>query len=43
MKIHALTTGTVALKDAFLHARQGWRRQPALFRPDDAYPIAVSA
>ncbi|HEY1523210.1 MAG TPA: MBL fold metallo-hydrolase [Solirubrobacteraceae bacterium] len=33
MKIHALTTGTVALKDAFLHARSGWRRQPALFLP----------
>jgi N-acyl homoserine lactone hydrolase len=33
MKIHALTTGTVALKDAFLHARTGWRRQPALFMP----------
>ena len=33
MRIHALTTGTVALKDAFLHARPGWRRQPALFLP----------
>lgn len=33
MRIHALTTGTVALKDAFLHARRGWRRQPALFLP----------
>jgi N-acyl homoserine lactone hydrolase len=33
MKIHALTTGTVVLKDAFLHARSGWRRQPALFLP----------
>jgi N-acyl homoserine lactone hydrolase len=33
MKIHALTTGTVRLKDAFLHARKGWRRQPALFMP----------
>ena len=35
MKIHALTTGTVALKDAFLHARPGWRRQPALFLPGE--------
>lgn len=35
MKIHALTTGTVALKDAFLHARAGWRRQPALFLPGE--------
>lgn len=35
MKIHALTTGTVALKDAFLHARPGWRRQPALFMPGE--------
>jgi N-acyl homoserine lactone hydrolase len=33
MKIHPLTTGTVALKDAFLHARPGWRRQPALLMP----------
>lgn len=35
MKIHALTTGTVRLKDAFLHARRGWRRQPALFMPGE--------
>ena len=35
MKIHALTTGTVSLKDAFLHARKGWRRQPALFLPGE--------
>jgi N-acyl homoserine lactone hydrolase len=35
MRIHALTTGTVALKDAFLHARPGWRRQPALFLPGE--------
>jgi glyoxylase-like metal-dependent hydrolase (beta-lactamase superfamily II) len=35
VKIHALTTGTVALKDAFLHARPGWRRQPALFMPGE--------
>ncbi|WP_205695480.1 N-acyl homoserine lactonase family protein [Conexibacter sp. SYSU D00693] len=35
MKVHALTTGTVRLKDAFLHARSGWRRQPALFAPGE--------
>jgi N-acyl homoserine lactone hydrolase len=35
MRIHSLTTGTVALKDAFLHARAGWRRQPALFLPGE--------
>jgi N-acyl homoserine lactone hydrolase len=35
MRIHALTTGTVALKDAFLHARRGWRRQAALFMPGE--------
>lgn len=42
MRIHALTTGTVSLKDAFLHARKGWRRQPALFLPgawSDPLPI----
>ena len=33
MKIHALTTGTVRLKRAFLHARQNWRRQIDLFLP----------
>ena len=31
MRIHALNTGTVRLKDAFLHARRGPLRQPALF------------
>ena len=34
MRIHALTTGTVRLKRAFLHARQDWRRQVDLFLPD---------
>ena len=33
MRIHALTTGTVRLKHAFLHARTDWRRQPDLFLP----------
>jgi glyoxylase-like metal-dependent hydrolase (beta-lactamase superfamily II) len=33
MKIHALTTGTVRLKRAFLHARTGPRRQLDLFLP----------
>jgi N-acyl homoserine lactone hydrolase len=33
MRIHALTTGTVRLKHAFLHARQNWRRQVDLFLP----------
>jgi N-acyl homoserine lactone hydrolase len=33
MRIHALSTGTVRLKHAFLYARSGWRRQPALFVP----------
>ena len=33
MRIHALTTGTVRLKAAFLHARTDWRRQPDLFLP----------
>ncbi len=35
MKIHALNTGRVRLKDAFLHARPGPRRQPALFFPGE--------
>lgn len=35
MRIHALTTGTVRLKDAFLHARDGWRRQVSLFLPGE--------
>src|SRR5436305_14023803 len=33
MRIHALTTGTVRLKHAFLHASEGWRRQVDLFLP----------
>jgi N-acyl homoserine lactone hydrolase len=33
VKIHALSTGTVRLKDSFLHARPGVRRQLSLFTP----------
>ncbi|MDX6657538.1 MAG: hypothetical protein QOH62_2331, partial [Solirubrobacteraceae bacterium] len=33
MKIHALTTGAVRLKHAFLHPRSGPRRQLDLFLP----------
>jgi N-acyl homoserine lactone hydrolase len=33
VKIHALQTGTVRLKDAFLYPRSGARRQLALFLP----------
>jgi glyoxylase-like metal-dependent hydrolase (beta-lactamase superfamily II) len=33
MRIHALTTGTVGLKRAFLFAREGWRRQVDLLLP----------
>jgi N-acyl homoserine lactone hydrolase len=33
MRIHALTTGTVRLKRAFLFASEGWRRQVDLFLP----------
>ena len=33
MRIHALTTGTVRLKQAFLFAREGWRRRMDLFLP----------
>lgn len=46
MRIHALTTGTVRLKDAFLHARTGPRRQLDLFLPGEfsaPYPIHVWA
>src|SRR6185295_12077355 len=42
MRIHALTTGTVRLKHAFLHARTGPRRQLDLFLPgswSDPVPI----
>jgi N-acyl homoserine lactone hydrolase len=35
MRIHALTTGTVCLKHAFLFARAGWRRQLDLFMPGE--------
>ncbi len=35
MQIHALTTGVVRLKRAFLFAREGWRRQLDLFLPDE--------
>jgi glyoxylase-like metal-dependent hydrolase (beta-lactamase superfamily II) len=33
MQITAMSTGVVRLKHAFLYARSGWRRQPALFLP----------
>jgi glyoxylase-like metal-dependent hydrolase (beta-lactamase superfamily II) len=42
MRIHALTTGNVRLKEAFLYARKGWRRQLDLFLPGtwcEASPI----
>jgi N-acyl homoserine lactone hydrolase len=42
MKIHPLTTGTVALKHAFLFASTGWRRQLDIFLPGswvDPVPI----
>src|SRR5580704_18050373 len=42
MRIHALTTGTVRLKRAFLFASTGWRRQLDLFLPgpwSDPVPI----
>jgi N-acyl homoserine lactone hydrolase len=42
MRIHALTTGTVRVKHAFLHARSGPRRQLDLFLPgpwSDPLPI----
>ncbi len=35
MRIHALTTGVVRLKHAFLFARQSWRRQIDLFLPGE--------
>jgi len=35
MRIHALRTGTVRLKHAFLFASDGWRRQLDLFLPGD--------
>jgi glyoxylase-like metal-dependent hydrolase (beta-lactamase superfamily II) len=42
MEIHALTTGTVRVKEAFLHARSGPTRQLRLFTPgpfSDPLPI----
>jgi len=42
MEIHVLSTGTVRVKDSFLHARQGMLRQPSLFLPgpfSDPLPI----
>lgn len=42
MHVHALTTGTVRVKDAFLHARSGPTRQLRLFAPgpfSDPLPI----
>jgi N-acyl homoserine lactone hydrolase len=35
MRIHALTTGMVRLKDAFLHARTDWRRRLDLLLPGE--------
>ena len=40
MKIHALTTGTVSLKHAFLYASTGWRRQIDLVLPGKWHPPA---
>jgi N-acyl homoserine lactone hydrolase len=42
VRIHALSTGTVRVKDSFLHARTGPMRQPRLFMPGsftDPLPI----
>ena len=44
MKIHALSTGTVRLKESFLVARSGPMRQPSLFLPgpfSEPMPIHV--
>jgi glyoxylase-like metal-dependent hydrolase (beta-lactamase superfamily II) len=38
MKIHALSTGTVELKHAFLHAPAGWRRRLDIFLPGPFLP-----
>jgi hypothetical protein len=46
MRIHAVTTGTVRLKHAFLVASAGWRRQLDLFLPgpwSEPLPIHCSA
>lgn len=34
MRIHALSTGTVSVKESFLHPASGVRRQLNLFLPD---------
>jgi N-acyl homoserine lactone hydrolase len=34
VKIHPLSTGAVRLKQSFLYAQEGWRRQLNLFLPD---------
>jgi glyoxylase-like metal-dependent hydrolase (beta-lactamase superfamily II) len=42
IRIHALTTGTVRVKQSFLFAKSGWRRQAELFLPgpwSDPLPI----
>jgi N-acyl homoserine lactone hydrolase len=42
VRIHALTTGAVRLKHAFLFAREGWRRQLDLFVPGEfAAPMPI--
>src|SRR5579864_5071172 len=42
MRIHALSTGTVRLKDSFLFAATGWRRQLNLFLPDEwSEPVPI--
>jgi glyoxylase-like metal-dependent hydrolase (beta-lactamase superfamily II) len=44
VRIHALSTGTVRVKESFLFARSGLRRQPSLFMPSpfsDPLPIHV--
>jgi N-acyl homoserine lactone hydrolase len=44
MRIHALSTGTVRVKDSFLHPRNGMRRQLSLFTPgpfSDSLPIHI--
>lgn len=44
VEIHALTTGTVQVKDAFLHARSGPTRQPRLFLPSPfSEPLPIHA
>jgi glyoxylase-like metal-dependent hydrolase (beta-lactamase superfamily II) len=44
MRIHALTTGTVRVKDAFLHARTGPTRQVRLFTPGSfSTPLPIHA